>query len=86
MSKIRPCIIASPDELNDALNTVIIAPLTTTLKKWSFRPQVRVLGRVSGVACDQIRAIDKARLRDALGNLTTAECSSLSAVLQTMFS
>jgi mRNA interferase MazF len=26
INKIRPCVIISPDEMNNALNTVIIAP------------------------------------------------------------
>lgn len=32
INKTRPGVVLSPDEMNDALNTVIIAPLTSTLK------------------------------------------------------
>lgn len=32
MSKLRPCVIVSPDEANKHLHTVIAAPLTSTLK------------------------------------------------------
>jgi len=28
-AKTRPCVIVSPDELNRAISTVIIAPMTT---------------------------------------------------------
>ncbi|KAA6305572.1 hypothetical protein EZS27_042776, partial [termite gut metagenome] len=43
MSKTRPCVVVSPDDLNRYVNTVINIPLTT---KSSHR-QYRVLGLVS---------------------------------------
>jgi hypothetical protein len=35
--KIRPCIVVSPDEMNEHLRTVIIVPLTSTIQAWPFR-------------------------------------------------
>ena len=32
MAKTRPCVVISPDEMNDYLNTVAIAPLTSNMK------------------------------------------------------
>ena len=32
INKTRPCVIISPDEMNNALNTVIVAPLTSTIR------------------------------------------------------
>ena len=37
IKKTRPCIIVSPDEMNRHLNTVIIAPLTSTIKNYPTR-------------------------------------------------
>ena len=33
IQKMRPCLIISPDEMNQPLNTVIIAPMTTVMQK-----------------------------------------------------
>ncbi|NAW49988.1 type II toxin-antitoxin system PemK/MazF family toxin, partial [Elizabethkingia argentiflava] len=41
INKIRPCVIISPDEMNNALNTVIIAPLTSTIKPYPMRVNCR---------------------------------------------
>lgn len=37
VSKIRPCVVISPDEMNKFLRTVIISPLTHTLKAYPSR-------------------------------------------------
>jgi len=29
--KIRPCLVVSPDEMNEPLQRVLVAPMTTTL-------------------------------------------------------
>ena len=34
VNRIRPAVIVSPNEMNNGLNTVIIAPLTSTLKAY----------------------------------------------------
>ena len=39
-AKTRPCLIVSPDELNRALATVIIAPMTTVQRGWPTRVAV----------------------------------------------
>lgn len=86
MRKIRPCIVISPDEMNAHLKTVIIAPLTTAIRAWPFRPTVRIMAHKSSVACDQLRAIDKSRLKDNIGSLQPADAAKVFEVLQAMFS
>jgi len=39
-AKTRPCVIVSPDELNQALATVIIAPMTLVKRGWPTRVPV----------------------------------------------
>lgn len=85
LKKIRPCVIVSPDELNDLLNTVIIVPLTSTIKPWPFRVTVRVLDRRSSAACDQLRTVDKSRLKASLGDLNAADGEKVLAMLNTIF-
>ena len=40
-AKTRPCVIVSPDELNRALATVIIAPMTTVCRGWPTRVEIK---------------------------------------------
>jgi len=84
--KIRPCIVVSPDEMNESLNTVLVVPLTSMVRPWPFRLMLTILGRKSSAACDQLRAIDKSRLRAYIGTLKTADRESLYSLLQTLFS
>jgi len=83
--KIRPCVIVSPDELNNFLATVIIAPLTTKVRNYPFRPAIK-LGKVSGsIMLDQIRCIDKSRLTKRIGELSHPTIISVKNVLKEMF-
>lgn len=83
---IRPCLVVSPDEMNGALNTVIIAPMTTTIKKWPTRVQSTFQGKKGEIALDQIRAIDKTRLRGKLGALPAGTAAKVASTLVAMFS
>ena len=68
-AKTRPCVVVSPNELNRAISTVIIAPMTTTRRHWPTRVEVSFQGKIGEVALDQIRTVDKIRLFKKLGKL-----------------
>ena len=80
-AKTRPCVVVSPDELNRAVSTVIIAPMTTVRRGWPTRVEVQFQGKTGEIALDQIRAVDKARLVKRLGKL---EAETATAVLDTL--
>jgi mRNA interferase MazF len=80
-SKTRPCVIVSPNELNRAINTVIIAPMTTVRRGWPTRVPVTFQGKTGEIAIDQLRAVDKGRLVKRLGKL---EPSTVETVLDTL--
>ena len=86
IKKTRPCIVISPDEINKLLRTVIIAPLTSTIKNYPTRVTVVFQTRESSIALDQIRSVDKSRLLQKLGNLSIEDSRSISHILITMFS
>jgi len=69
-AKTRPCVIVSPDELNRAIATVIIAPMTTMRRGWPTRVEVTFQNKTGEIALDQIRTVDKSRLVKRLGKLT----------------
>ena len=86
LRKIRPCVIVSPDEMNSNIKTVIIVPLTSTVRAWDFRLKATVAGHASSLACDQIRSINKSRLKRQIGNLKPSDLEKLFGLLQSMFS
>ncbi len=84
--KTRPCIVISPDEINKLLKTVIVAPLTSTIKNYPTRVTIVFQTRESSIALDQIRSVDKSRLLRKLGNLSPNDSETVSEVLVAMFS
>ncbi len=78
----RPGAVVSPNELNAHLGTVIVAPLTSTIKSYPFRVQVRFARRNGSIALDQMRAVDRVRLVRRLGRVDAAP---MLAVLREMF-
>jgi mRNA interferase MazF len=85
IQKIRPCVIASPDELNAHLRTFIVAPLTTGGHVYPFRVPCRFEGRSGYIVIDQIRTIDRERLVRRLGKLPPSALERVLAILQEMF-
>ena len=79
--KTRPCLVVSPDELNEHLRTAIVAPMTTGGQAYPWRVSCRFQRRRGFVATDQLRTVDTERLAKRLGRLTP---NSLAAVLSTL--
>ena len=67
--KIRPCLVVSPNEANRNLKTVIIVPLTSTMKPYPTRVDCLFMQKKGQLAIDQIRTIDKSRLGKKMGEL-----------------
>jgi len=65
----RPGVIISPDELNDNLGTVIVAPLSSTRLRYPTRVPVEFLNSERNVVLDQIRTVDKSRLVKKVGEI-----------------
>jgi mRNA interferase MazF len=83
--KTRPCLIVSPDELNHHLRTVIVAPMTTGGHAYPFRPVCRFGGKDGRVALDQLRTVDRERVRKRLGVLSAGNLTTVFTVLADMF-
>ncbi len=85
IQKTRPCVIISPNEMNINLNTIIIAPMTSSLKKYPTRILVKHSGKNGMIAIDQIRTIDKIRIIKILETLTNSEITNCKAVIKETF-
>ena len=86
IAKTRPCVIISPDEMNKYLNTVIIAPLTSTRKNYPFRINCDFQNHPGQIALDHIRSVDKERLTNRLGAIDEQTALLVCDVLIKMFS
>lgn len=82
IKKTRPCIILSPDVVNKHLNTVLIAPLTSTVRKFPMRLDVQVAHKKGQIALDQIRCIDKIRLQQSISSLSKSKTIALKRLLK----
>ena len=83
--KTRPCLVVSPDELNQHLRTVIVAPMTTGGQAYPWRVRCRFRERTGFVAIDQLRTVDSTRLVKRLGRVSPGTLTAVLAILQEMF-
>ncbi|MFZ3214042.1 MAG: type II toxin-antitoxin system PemK/MazF family toxin [Terriglobales bacterium] len=86
MHKTRPCLVVSPDEMNQHLRTIIVAPMTTVTRPYPTRVQVRFQGKRGQVVLDQLRAVDRQRLVRKLGTVSAGTAQAASATLLEIFS
>lgn len=84
VSKTRPCVVISPDEMNRYLRTVIIAPVTHTIKSYPSRVNCKVDGQTGSIMLDQLRTIDKVRIKSKLDKLNNKEIAEVKLILNEM--
>jgi mRNA interferase MazF len=84
IQKTRPCLILSPEQMNTTLNTVVVAPMTTTNKRYPTRVAVRFQDKDGYIALDQIRTIDKSRIVKTFNIISSAKKKTVKSVLQEM--
>ena len=85
MQKTRPAVIISPNEINDSLGTVLVAPITSSQRKYPTRVKFRLSEKDSFIALDQIRAVDKSRLKSKIETLDDKTARHLCDVLRELF-
>jgi len=85
IQKTRPCLVVSPDEMNENIRTVIVAPMTSATKEYPTRVPCRFRKKTGQIVLDQIRAIDKSRLIRRLGTIDSKAQLDVVSVLQRMF-
>lgn len=85
IKKTRPCLIISPNEINDNLRTVTVAPMTTKGRNYPTRVKVRHNNQTGWIVIDQIRTIDKSRIIKVLGIITAKEIRNCKSVIKETF-
>lgn len=91
IKKTRPCLVVSPDELNNALQTIIVAPITSTQPRTlPTRVLLRAypesgLSNDSYAVLDQVKSIDRRRIIRPMGYISDSEKRAVCSVLMAMF-
>lgn len=85
IQKTRPCLIVSPIEMNRNLNTVVVAPMTTSSKNYPTRLALEFKGKRGAAAIDQIRTVDKSRIVAVFEKISNAQIEKCKAILRETF-
>lgn len=90
IKKTRPCLIVSPDEINNYLKTVIIVPLTSVKRDLPTRIPIKStkqsgLPNDSYAVLDQLKTVDKLRILSHIGEISESEKHAVSDTLKEMF-
>lgn len=85
IKKTRPCVIISPNEINKFLNTIVVAPMTTNLKKYPTRIAVKHNNKKGMIVLDQIRTIDTSRVVKVFDLLSKSEILKCKDIIRQTF-
>jgi mRNA interferase MazF len=85
IQKRRPCLIVSPDELNQNVKTAIIAPMTTKSRNFPTRVACKFEGKKGFIVLDRIRTVDQIRLLKKLGEIDDETRVKVIEKLQELF-
>ena len=85
IKKSRPAVVVSNNIINDLYATVIVAPLTGTLRNYPSRIDTDFGGKGGQIAVDQLKCFDKTRLKKRIGTITKPECDDLIEMLAFVF-
>ncbi len=82
INKTRPCLILSPNEMNRHLQTMVIAPITNSLKTYPTRIEIKNNATTGFIVLDQIRTIDRNRIVNVFGSISSEEIAKVKAILK----
>lgn len=78
INKLRPCVVVSASPINRARRTVVVVPLSTQGKAHPpITISVSCIDKQVTAICDQIRTVDKSRLKKFAGHLSMKDLNSL---------
>ena len=86
-NKTRPAVIISNNTQNTVSSRVVIIPITSNTKSiYPFESGVKVSEQSAKAMADQIRTIDKSRLKNYIGKLTKKELQELEKAIKLVLS
>lgn len=85
MKKTRPCVVLSPNEMNKYLQTIVVAPMTSSSKPYPTRVEIKHNQTKGWIVIDQIRTIDRIRIVKRFQCLTDKEIEKVKSIIQETF-
>lgn len=85
MKKTQPCVVLSPNEMNKYLQTIVIAPVTSSSKPYPTRIEITHQTITGWIVLDQIRTIDRIRVIKPLGTLSEKEIRKTKNIIKETF-
>jgi mRNA interferase MazF len=85
VGKIRPCVIVSPDQMNQKAATFIVVPLTSKIRPYRSRVDCTFRAKTGQAMLDQIQVMSPLRLISLLGQLGLSDLNRILDRLQEMF-
>jgi mRNA interferase MazF len=84
VQKTRPALVCSHDIMNEKSTRIIVAPITSNLKRiYSFEYAIVSHPFVKGkVMLDQLRAINKIRLGKKIGSISWKEMEEVAEIIK----
>ena len=88
---VRPVLIVQNDVGNKYSPTVIVAAITSRINKAKMPTHIEIKGEDYGLSKDsvilleQVRTIDKQRLKERMGNLSVADMNKINKALTVSF-
>ena len=87
INKSRPCVLVGATPINQARRTIVVVPLSNSAKA---RPPITIsvscLDKKVTAVCDQIRTVDKSRLKNQAGSLSVKDLNTLNDSLRQILS
>ncbi len=82
--KKRPALVCSHDDMNEHSSRVIVAPITSNLKKvYDFEYAITAHSFVTGKAMiDQMRSVDKSRIGSKIGAINSREMNEVDMIIK----
>ena len=81
IKKTKPCVILSPDEINRHLQTIVIAPITSTYKSYPTRVDIKYKKTKGWIVLDQIRTIDRRRIHKIIDVLMAKDIARVKSII-----
>ena len=85
ISKIRPCLIVSPNVVNQYMNTIVVVPFTSKPKGYPFRILTNHKDTSGELCFDHIKSIDKSRVLKNDGEIVKSLRTDINKMLFEFF-
>jgi mRNA interferase MazF len=86
VTKTRPCVVVSMDEMNRYSGMAVVCPITSQLHPhWKSRLQFTCAGNPAEVMVDQIRAVSASRFGKQIDTLPPEQAEVLRGLITQMY-